>query len=155
MVGKRKIVDEGEVRDWIEEGKPYRWMVSEYDRKYNLPVSVSMFSEFRSTRGLTRRVVRDPELIPWMVKPEHRIDTILANLRTEARVRAGEAPEDLSYGVRTRWQAFKRRLEEGDLVVHYDPDTEDGFFLVPRQPEDTDIIRRPKRRPSGGRGRRD
>lgn len=155
MVGKRKIVDEGEVRDWIEEGKPYRWMVEEYDRKYNRHVSASMFSEFRATRGLARRVVRDPELIPWAVKPEHRVDSILGYLRTEARVRAGEAPEDLSYGARTNWQAFIRRLAEENLVVHYDPDTEQGFFLVPREPGDTDIIRRPKRRQAGGRGRRD
>ena len=42
VVGKRKIPKEGEeeVRRWIEdEGRTYKWMVEEYDRKYNLKVS--------------------------------------------------------------------------------------------------------------------
>jgi hypothetical protein len=28
--------------------------------------------------------------------------------------------------------------------VHYDPDTEDGFFYVPRLDSDADIIRKPR-----------
>lgn len=154
MAGKRKIQDESEVRRWIEEGKTYRWMVEEYERKYNLRVSSSMFSEFRATRGLSRRVTRDPDLIPWKVEPEHRWDNILASLRVEARVRAGEDPEDLPYAQRVRWEKLKRDLKEGNLVVYYDPASEHGFYLVPREPGDDDIIRRP-RKSARGRGVRD
>ena len=146
--------DESEVTRWIEEGKTYRWMADEYLRKYNIQVSPTMFSEFRATRGLERRIVRDTELIPWAVQEHHRWDSILANLRTEARIRAGMDPADLSYALRIRWEAFRRELEETNTVVYYDPQTEQGFFLVPREPGDTDIIRRPTGR-SKGRGRRD
>ena len=89
------------------------------------------------------------------VQPRHRANAHLDNLRIEARVRAGEDPNDLSYEKRTNWLAFRRKLREGDLVVVYDPDTEVGFTLEPRQPGDTDIVRRPARKPSGRRGRRD
>lgn len=42
-----------------------------------------------------------------------------------------------------KWLAM---LEENNAVVHYDPDTEEGFFYVPREPQDDDIIRRPRRK---------
>jgi hypothetical protein len=35
-------------------------------------------------------------------------------------------------------------IKEEDAVVHYDPDTEEGFFYVPRQEGDDDLIHRPK-----------
>ena len=40
--------------------------------------------------------------------------------------------------------AWLTKLEDGDLVVHHTPDTEAGFFYVPRRvPEDHDLIREP------------
>lgn len=147
----RKMVDESEVRHWIEEGRTYRWMVEEYERKYNLQVAPTMFSNYRAKHGLARRITRDDSLIPWDVKPEHRHDHILNMLRVEARLRAGQpVPE-----VHARKHAsFMARLTEGNLVVLYDPATEEGFFYVPRQASDTDIVRQPpksqqtKRRPT-------
>lgn len=156
MAGTRKMVDEGEVRRWIEEeGRTYAWMVDEYARKYDLRVSASMFSEFRATRGLRRRTVRDDDLIPWKMEPHHRHHSIVTNLRTEARIRAGESPENLSYGLRTNWRAFRRKLATEDLVFAHDPSTKEGFRLVPRSPRDTDLIRQPERLSARGRGRRD
>ena len=54
-------------------------------------------------------MVRDVDLIPWAVQPRHRANAHLDNLRIEARVRAGEDPNDLSYEKRTNWLAFRRR----------------------------------------------
>jgi hypothetical protein len=34
-------------------------------------------------------------------------------------------------------------IKEEGAVVHYDPDTEEGFFYVPRQEGDDDLIHRP------------
>lgn len=138
-----KIVDEGEVVRWYEEGRTYAWMVEEYARKYNLEVSPSMFSNFRARRGLQRRFARDDELIPWQVDRRHRWRYPLAMLRYEARRRSGlEVPE-----ARLRdLDAFLDHLAEDGLVIHYDPDTEEGFFYVaPREGIDTDIIRVPER----------
>lgn len=136
-----KIVDEQEVIRWFNEGRTYEWMCQEYLRKYNIETVPSLWGNFRRRRGLARRIVRDDSLIPWMVKEAHRWAYPLAMLRTEARVRAGVT---LSESDEKRLASWKKMLGEGDLVVYYDPETEDGFFYIPRQPGDTDLIHEPR-----------
>ncbi|MDX3525062.1 hypothetical protein P1P75_00980 [Streptomyces sp. ID05-39B] len=140
-MGKRKIQNEQEVIRWFEEGKTYQWMIDEYQRKYGIKTVPSMWGNFRSRRGLDRRIVRDDELIPWFVKEEHRWAYPLAMLRTEARHRAGK---ELTEGDQARLTSWKEMLETENAVVHYDPETEAGFHYIPRQEGDDDIIHRPK-----------
>lgn len=143
-MGISKIQDAAEVKRWYEEGKTYAWMVQEYARKYDLEVTQSMFSNFRHRHGLRRRIQRDDALIPWEVKYEHRWAYPLAMLRVEARKRDGF---ELRASDAERLETFKRRLIEDGLVVHYDPDTEQGWWLVPRRPGiDKDLIREPDRK---------
>lgn len=153
-MARDKITDESEVKRWYEEGRTYKWMAEEYGRR-GIQIGPSAFSERRHARGWERRKVRDTNLIPWAVREEHRWDNLLAQLRTEAKVRAGKDPAELSEPVRRRWMEFRHELEETNSVVYYDPETEQGFFLVPRLASDTDIIRRPRGRGPRGRGRRD
>lgn len=144
-MGLTKIQDEQEVIRWIAEGKPYQWMVDEYLRKYNLEVSRSMFANFRKNRGLPRRITRDDKLLPWEIKPEHRYSWAPTMLRFEARRRAGIKP--LSEREEHELNAWLAGLERDNAVVHYDPDTEQGWFLVPpRKGIDNDLIREPDRR---------
>jgi len=135
-----KIVNESEVIRWFEEGRTYQWMIDEYKRKYNIDTVASMWGNFRRRRGLDPRIVRDTELIPWEVKPEHRWKYPLAMLRLEARVRA---KAKLTKDEQGRLASWKEMLEEENAVVHYDPDTEDGFFYVPRTEGDRDFIHPP------------
>lgn len=142
-MGRAKIVDEQEVLRWFDEGKTYKEMVQLYWDKYNLEVGHSMFGNFRRRRGLERRTVRDDELIPWEVKEEHRYKWPIIMLRAEGRRRAGfDLPEKTEANL-DRWLAG---LEEDQCVVHYDPDTEEGWFYIPRTPTHTDIIHAPKRK---------
>ncbi|MDN3268279.1 hypothetical protein [Streptomyces sp. MA15] len=140
---KRKIVDEGEVVRWFEEGWTYQQMIDEYRRKYGIETVSSMWGNFRYRKGLSRRIARDDDLIPWAVKPEHRHQYPLAMLRVEGRRRAGM---DLDGNAARRLESWTRTLAEENAVVHYDPDTEEGFFYVPREPQDDDLIRRPRRK---------
>lgn len=143
-MGARKIVDEGEIVRWFEEGRTYQWMCEEYARKYNIEVVPSTFGNFRRKRGLERRITRDDDLIPWHVQEQHRWAYPLAMLRVEARRRAGRdlRPRDLE-----RLDAWLKHLKDDNLVVHYDPDLPDGFYYVPaRKGVDTDIIRHPSRK---------
>lgn len=142
-MGAKKIVNEQEVIRWFEEGRTYAWMVEEYRRKYNIETVPSLWGNFRRRRGLNRRIVRDDELIPWHVLPEHRWAYPVAMLRVEARRRAGAAMTDDEAKRLKNWKAF---LEEENAVVHYDPETEEGFHYIPRQPGDDDIIHRPARK---------
>ncbi|WP_372407188.1 hypothetical protein [Streptomyces luteireticuli] len=131
-----------EVIRWIEEGKTYNWIVAEYQRKYNIETSQSMWASFRSRRGLKPRIARDPELIPWKVKEEHQFRYDLAMLRLEARKRQGYELRDEDQKRHTSWRTW---IDENNAVVYYDPDTEEGFFCIPREEGDTDIIRAPKK----------
>ncbi|MCY0933617.1 hypothetical protein [Streptomyces sp. H34-S4] len=140
-MGKRKIQDESEVIRWFEEGRTYQWMIDEYKRKYGVETVPSMWGNFRRRRGLDRRIVRDDDLIPWHVKEEHRWAYPLAMLRAEARHRAGKA---LTETDQSRLASWLDMLKDSSAVVHYDPDTEDGFHYIPRQAGDDDIIHPPK-----------
>lgn len=141
MGGASKIVDEQEVIRWFEEGRTYQWMTEQYKTKYNIETVPSLWGNFRRRRGLARRINRDDELIPWHVLPQHRWAYPLAMLRVEGRIRAGYEvrPTDAE-----RHESWRRMLEEEGAVVHYDPDTDQGFFYVPRESGDDDIIRRPR-----------
>jgi hypothetical protein len=143
-MGASKIQNEQEVIRWFEEGRTYSWMIEEYRRKYNIDTVPSMWGNFRRRRGLDRRIARDDELIPWEVKREHRWDYPVMMLRREARLRAGfDLSEDEAHGL----EIWKQNLAKEDAVVHYDPDTEDGWFYVPRRKGvDTDLIRVPERK---------
>jgi len=143
-LGATKIVNEQEVIRWFEEGRTYQWMVEQYREKYGIDVVPSTFGNFRRRRGLQRRIQRNDELIPWYVRPEHRWTYPIMMLRAEARRRAGK---ELRPSEAERLEAWLRRLKEEDRVVHYDPETEEGFFYVPRRTGvDTDIIRKPARK---------
>ncbi|MEU5433808.1 hypothetical protein AB0G73_10565 [Streptomyces sp. NPDC020719] len=137
-----KIQDEREADRWFEEGKTYQWMVDEYLRKYNIKTSVSMWATRASRRGFDRRIVRDPALIPWELKEEHRWLYPVMMLRVEARKRAGVTVRDED---ESRLKSWLKELNANNLVVHYDPETEEGFHYIPRQPGDEDLIHEPKK----------
>lgn len=139
-----KIQDEQEVIRWFEEGRTYAWMVEEYRRKYNIETVPSMWGNFRRRRGLDRRIARDDELIPWEVKREHRWDYPILMLRKEARRRSGLPMSEADLDALEAW---KRGMDRDGTVVHYEPETEEGWFYVPRRPGvDVDLIRRPERK---------
>lgn len=147
--GNRKIVDETEVKRWFEEGRTYQEMVDTYAEKYDIAIGVSAFANFRRRHGLELRITRDEDLIPWAVLRTHRYANQVNMLRTEARRRANAALTEREERVLTSWL---RGLERDDVVVHYDPDTEQGWFYVPRLPSDDDIIRRPEHVTKQGHG---
>lgn len=151
-MAKRKIQNEQEVIRWFEEGRTYQWMIDEYRRKYGIDTVSSMWGNFRRRRGLDRRIVRDDDLIPWFVKEEHRWAYPLAMLRAEARRRAGR---ELTERDRTRLANWLKTMEESGAVVHYDPDTKEGFFYILRQEGDDDLIHQPREkttlRPNAGK----
>lgn len=139
-----KIQDETEVLRWFEEGRTYAWMTEEYLRKYNVEMSPSAWGNFRRRRGLTRRITRDDDLIPWEVNREHRWAWPINMLRQEARRRAGHQLTDKMAANVDAWLAG---MERDGTVLHYDGDTDEGWFYVPRRPGiDKDIIRVPERK---------
>ena len=141
MAAPSKIVDHSEIDRWIAEGRTYRWMAEEYERKYNLQVVPTMFSNYRARRGLPRRLVWDDKLIPWAVSKEHRWGKPIWALRTEAKLRSGATVGSVEA---ERLRQYKDQMALDDVVIHYDPETEQGWWLIPRRPGiDKDMIREP------------
>lgn len=136
-----KIQDETEVLRWFRENRTYAWMVEQYKVKYNITTSEPMWAAFRRRRGLDRRNTRSEDLLPWKLNDEHRHLYPAMMLRTEGRRRAGKPVAEDKAKKLAGWKTY---LEENNLVVHYDPDTDEGFFLVPREERDTDLIREPE-----------
>jgi hypothetical protein len=135
------IQDEAEAVRWLGQGRTYEWMCQEHERRYGVTVAPSAFADLRRSRGIDRVVVSDGELVPWDVDPEHRWCFDLAMLRAEARRRAGARLRPQDDDLVARWC---RRLHDAGLVVHYDPQTEEGFWYVPRRPGvDLDLVREP------------
>ncbi|MFI9205305.1 hypothetical protein [Streptomyces sp. NPDC053048] len=142
-MGAKKIRDEDEVKQWFRQGKTYDWMIEEYKRKYNETTTRAMWSTFRSRKKLPRRNVRDAELIPWKVKEEHRYEYPVMMLRAEARRLAPDA--NLTKADEKRLASWKAELKELGVVVHYDPETTEGWFYVPRSEGDHELIHPPKK----------
>lgn len=140
-MGASKIVNEQEVIRWFEEGRTYAWMVDTYRTKYNIETVPSLWGNFRRRRGLHRRITRNDDLMPWHVKEEHRWAYPAAMLRVEARRRDGR---ELREQDESRLRSWLKMLADENVVVHYDPDTSEGFFYVPRDEADRDIIRQPR-----------
>ncbi|MFJ1932609.1 hypothetical protein ACIOGZ_08015 [Kitasatospora sp. NPDC088160] len=142
MPAKSLVQDKQEAIRWlVDEDRDYKWMVAKYLEKYNIETTVSMWASFRSRSGLPRKIARGEELIPWTVKKEHRWAYPVIMLRFESRRREGR---DLSEVDQGRLDSWKKMLKDDGLVVHYVPDTDDGFFYVPREEQDTDLIRAPR-----------
>jgi hypothetical protein len=137
-----KIVDEQEVLRWFAEGKTYQEMCDLYREKYNIETAPSLWGNFRRRRGLEPRIARDTDLIPWQhIKSEHRYAYPLVMLRLAAREEAGFPIPEVN---RTRYDNWRKMLADNDFVVHYDPDTTEGWWYDKRRPGDGDgIVRHP------------
>lgn len=140
MARPTKVQDWAEVQRWFDEGRAYSWMQEQYLEKYHIETSKSMWSTLRRTIGAEPRLTRDTDLLPWRVKEEHRFNSIPDLLRFEARVREGKR---LVSSEARRLKLFRERLDRENRVVHYDPDTEQGWWLLPRKESDDDIVRKP------------
>lgn len=143
VANRTKIVDASEVRRWIREGKTYQWMKEEYLRKYNIEISVSTFIMFNRKYGLSYRyaVLERGGERPWKVKEEHRSRGMDAYLSALIRRDNGySVPEEKLTSAENWW----KQMEERGLVVGYNPDSEEGFFAIPRRPGiDNGYVREP------------
>jgi hypothetical protein len=140
VAAEAKIQDHTEVDRWIREGLTYKQMAEIY-RERGIEIGQGAFAMYalRSAKH-EARLPRHRDLIPWALEKQHRHKMDVQMLRAESRRRRGE---DLPAVTARKLGAWTRRLQDENAVIHYDPGTEQGFFWIPREPQDDDIIRRP------------
>lgn len=106
-------------------------------------VTVAAVTQWMRRRGLARHPLpRYEDMIPWTLKPEHRHLYPAKMLRRLGRERSGADLTEAQTEELARWV---RKLRTGDLVVHYDPETVEGFHYIPREAQDKDLVRVPTR----------
>lgn len=141
-----KILPDSEVDQLIRQGMTDREVAQYLEKHHNIKVTGNAITAWRHRRGEELRRGRHSDLLPWTVTAEHSGKYIPKMLRFEARRRNGEtlAPRDLR-----RLEIFKEKLRAANEgrggVVHYDPLTEEGWWIVERRPGvDDGMIRDPK-----------
>lgn len=138
-MGVQKL-DDKEVEIMLRSGMTQLDVVRVY-RERGISVAQSAISQAISTGRIKVDTKRNRGAIPWKLKPEHRHLHAARMLRTLARLEAGlEVGPSLLEQVRT----WREGLELEDSVITYDPDTEEGFWRVPRRHGiDTGWVREP------------
>jgi hypothetical protein len=133
------LLPDSKVRRLVREGLGNAEIVDRLRQEDHIEVTPSAISVFRSRHNLPPAPGRHDDLIPWRVKREHASLWAAKVLRWESRRRSGER---LNERAQRRVDAFLQRLKDQDAVVHYEPESAQGFWLVPRRHGvDTDIIR--------------
>ena len=134
---------------WREEGLTHQEMADRVYAREGVRVTRSAVSAALSRAGETHRIRYD-DVIPWeRIRIEHNQEYPLTMLRLLARKERGL---DMSDDQAHRLDRWLERMDEEDAVVHYEPRSKDGFYYVPRKPEDgTGYVRRPKAAPRRAR----
>jgi hypothetical protein len=85
------------------------------------------------------------DTLPWKLAPEHRDHNDARMLRLEGRRREGLPLTSKELRLVSNWIDL---LREKNAVVTYEPKTRKGFYWVPKEDSDDDIVRRPGSSPS-------
>lgn len=139
-MGYGVIPDKHELEAWLRAGVTPREASERYAAR-GLHVSPGAISTARHRYGWPRFKMSHEGLIPWKVAPQHVRLHDHRMLSEESRRRQGAKLRPL---FERQLDSWLRRLDEEGAVVHYDADTDQGWWWVDRRRGvDTDIIRVP------------
>ena len=143
MPAPRSLPSDSTLLKWRDEGLTHQQIADRvYDRE-GVRVTRSAVSVSLHRAGETHKV-RYLEQVPWdRIKAVHNQEYPLTMLRSLARRNRGLPISQIQS---ERLDSWLERLGEEQAVVHYEPQSEHGFYYVPRQPEDGDgYVRKPSR----------
>ena len=123
-------LDDKEVEALLRSGWSQIRVVRMY-RDKGIDVTQSAISQAITTGRIKADTNRASGGIPWALRSEHRWSNAARMLRAQNRLDAGH---DIGQSLIPQLKAWRARLEREDVVIHYDPDTAQGFSKVPRRP---------------------
>lgn len=121
-----------ELRQMVDRGMTHQQIAEEVSRKTGYPVSRSSVSAALFRAGEASVAKRYPDELPWTIREQHQTHYAARMLRLLGRRRKGIANSAESDARLDSWLA---QLEKAGAVVVYVPDTEDGFFYLPGEPD--------------------
>lgn len=129
----------------VEAGKTHAQIAEWIFETTGQRVSRSTVSAALHRAGKTNRVRYDKHL-PWQVRNEHANLYHAIMLRLVAREELGEQLSEMNAKRLANW---KRSMTADNAVIHYDPDTHQGWFRLRRRDGvDLGWIREPPGRPN-------
>ena len=131
--------DKSQLKLYLAQGLTHQQIVDQWFADSGVRLSRSTVSMAVARHELDSANPRPsyPHELPWVVAEEHRYHPDARMLRLEGRSRAGGK---LNPDQKRALDNWKQELEEQDAVVHYERDTDEGFFWIPRQPEHGDDL---------------
>lgn len=136
-----KIEDRQEFVRLVRDKKMRNKDILAYYAERGIHLRPSTISMAKRRYGLD---VREPhaDLIPWLVHEDHRGLYAAKMLRLEGRRRRGDQLDADQLRYLENW---KQKMADDGTVVHYEYDTDEGWFYVPRRDGvDQDLIRDPR-----------
>lgn len=136
------VPNKGELERYLEQGMTQAQIVDAWESDSGVRVSrssIGMAIERYDLRSARPRP-RYEDTLPWTVLDEHTHHNDARMLRLEGRRRRGGSLTAKELRVLNAWLQL---LDEKNAVIHYDPQTERGFWWVPRTEGDADIVHRP------------
>lgn len=139
---RRRLPPVSELVKLRDKGMTYQQIIDHLRETTGEEVTISAISQAFARAGIASQAPRYPEVIPWRVATRHQGHYHLRMLRLHARDKAGSLPDNDPR--RDRLVYWRKQLDELNAVVHYVPEEEPGFFLVPkREGVDENYIRVP------------
>lgn len=129
-------IDRETLNRYVDAGLTLDEMVVRWEKETGTHRARSSFAVAMSRYGIksAHPKPRYRQALPWRVKIEHGMHQYARMLRLLGR----REENALEGGDEPKLNGFLRSLDEAGAVVHYDPLTEQGFWLVPREPVDGD-----------------
>jgi hypothetical protein len=141
----RLVPDKVTLKKWIEdEGLSRREIADRIEAQTGQRPVLSTISMAAARYGIEPQRNRHEDVLPWRVKDEHGRTKEAVLLRKLGRRKAGlkNSPRDEIW-----LDGWLAELKEKNAVVTYVYDSPEGFYYIPRLPEDGDgeydVIRRP------------
>ena len=122
-------LDDKEVEALLRSGWSQVAIVEMY-RQRGIDVTQSAISQAIASGRIKMDTNVSTGALPWPLKPEHRHFHAARMLRTQARLDKGM---EIGLTLRRQVETWIEGLELEGSVIHYDPDTEEGFWRVPRR----------------------
>ena len=123
-------LDDSEVEQLLRSGWSQTRVVKMY-RERGVTVSQSAISQAISSGRIRVDTDRTTGGVPWRLKAEHRHLHAARMLRTQARLDRGM---EIGVSLTKQVESWRSGLEAENSVIHYDPDTTEGFWRVARRP---------------------
>jgi len=132
MPQPQKVPNKTELRRYLSKGLTQQRIVEAWAEDSGERVSRAAIAMAIERYGLKSAHSRPtyPHMLPWVVATEHLHHLDARMLRLEGRRQAGgKLHED-----EQRWlEQWKRDLERNNAVVHYERDSAEGFYWIPRE----------------------